>query len=142
MTTVADAKRELAQIAERQAQLQMIVDAAPKSLLANDDCISIGARMIYDEVDYAPTADAYADALDTLLRLRHQPGTEAATSIARQFLVVIKDGAADVDYYTNGECKLERISPCFATESDAKAAIDTIGADRILRMFHTLHGVA
>lgn len=169
MTTVSEAKRELAQIAERQAELQKIVDAAPKSLLTKPGA---GSREVYWTIEakfntggYKPfvleansihpevyaggnvftdcdTADAYADALDTLLMLRHQPGTEAVNYFSEQFMVTVDvNRVYAIGMYPDMR-KITRISPCFATLDHAQAAIDTIGADRILRMFRTLHGVA
>jgi hypothetical protein len=143
MTTVAEAKIELAQIAERQAALQKIVDAAPKSLLTKGG-YNIGGPMNQDWVRGETTALAYADALDTLLMLRHQPGSEPAKD-EEQWTIRTGDvqrGTLSTTYLFGTNVKASRISPCFATDADARAAIDTIGADRILRMFRTLHGVA
>lgn len=139
-----EAQLELAKLAERQAELQKIVDAAPKSLLCEDGigahCIS--NRMENSYVGDVATAIRYADALDTLLLLRHQPGTEAASDGKDQWLIDTSDDGLTLDYWMGAHFKLRFISPCFASDADAQAAIDTIGADRILRMFHTLHGVA
>lgn len=162
MTTVTEARRELAQIAERQAELQKIVDAAPKSLLEKHPSGSsayyltdgitgfhavTGMKPFNDASDgnifqSVDVADAYADALDTLLMLRHQPGSEAAIEGGVQCFIRDADGNIAVDTWTSINYKTSCISPMFATFCDAQAAIDTIGADRILRMFRTLHGVA
>jgi hypothetical protein len=144
MTTVTEARRELAQLAERQAELQKIVDAAPKILLVNQGEFCIGNRLIYDEVIDEATATAYGDALDTLLRLRHQPGTEAADGNKLQWTLDTQgDGnGITIDNWTCIDGKLRFISPAFATEAAINAAIGVVGADRILRMFRTLHGVA
>lgn len=83
-------------------------------------------------------ADAYADALNTLLLLRHQPGTVPAEDIVGQWMVC---PGRDAGVWYTLDAKMGRISPCFATSEDAQRAIDTIGADRILRMFRTLHHV-
>lgn len=88
-------------------------------------------------------ADAYAEAFDTLLLLRHQPGTVAPTG-AIQWLI-------SVNFYLttcstlmedNKFKKLTRITPCFASEEHAKQAIETVGEERILRMFKTLHHIS
>jgi hypothetical protein len=143
MTTVTEARRALAQIAERQAELQKIVDAAPKSLLTHDGNYTIGGAMIEDGFIAFETAKAYGDALDTLLMLRHQPGSEAVGLTNNlQWFVEVRFNKIETYGWPETNSKIVRISPCFGTKGDAQAAIDTIGGDRILRMFRTLHGVA
>ena len=147
MTTLAEARRELAQIAERQAELQKIVDAAPKSLLTANGGPN-GSNVAYwmnsPAVEDTNVAHAYADALDTLLMLRHQPGSEVARDEEAQWAIECSDDGKSLRLSSWGciNYKVPYLSPCFSTREAAQAAIDTIGADRILRMFRTLHGVA
>lgn len=89
-------------------------------------------------------AAAYADAIETMLLLRHQPGTVEAENGGWQCIITIADDGKDVIVYgfdTISE-KAGQISPVFSEQEHALAAINTIGADRILRMFKTLHHVA
>jgi hypothetical protein len=142
--SVAEARRELAQIAERQAELQAIVDAAPKSLVQPGGADGFGLVDIFEHDSFASfkQRNAYADALDTLLMLRHQPGSEAANGENMQWSIETEANDLEITYWDSLDFKLRSLSPFFSTEEAAKSAIDTIGADRILRMFRTLHGVA
>ncbi len=83
-----------------------------------------------------PTDDYYY-AIDTMLELRQQPGSEAAKDGVRQYLISFD---CDVENRTT-TYKIGMISPCFKTEEHAEAAIKAVGADRIARMFKVLHGV-
>jgi hypothetical protein len=89
----------------------------------------------------AEVARAYADAIDTLLLLRHQPGTQECFAGDSPFVIrFVHSEAVCVDHLAAIEA-IGGISPCFQTASQAKAAICEIGADRLLRMFKTLHGI-
>lgn len=88
-------------------------------------------------------ADAYAEAIETMLLLRHQPGTEPALAKKVQLVISPRFGPdrLQICEWSSMDIKAEYLSPCFQTQDAAQAAIDTIGADRILRMFKTLHHV-
>ncbi|OWT55252.1 hypothetical protein [Candidimonas nitroreducens] len=91
-------------------------------------------------------AAAYARAIDTMLRLRHQPGTESPSNKIQATIEVERgdDQSVASIYVTVREdvCNKTRgISPCFDTKEHAQSAIDTIGADRILEMFKTFHHI-
>lgn len=87
-------------------------------------------------------AKDYALAIDTLLLLRHQPGTEPAIDGDRQWLVLLdwplKLVASSCRY---SYFKQTQASPCFKTEQYAKQAIETVGKDRLMHMFNTFHHV-
>lgn len=87
-------------------------------------------------------AQAYAEAIDTMLLLRHQDGTEEITAKI-QYVIEPNDSIHGVyiENWLTTWCKLRLISPCFVTEEAAQSAIATIGAERILRMFKTFHGI-
>jgi hypothetical protein len=80
----------------------------------------------------------YFDALNTMLELRQQPGSEAAKDGVRQYLISFD---CDVENRTT-TYKIGMISPCFKTEEHTEAAIKSVGADRIQKMFQVLHGVS
>lgn len=89
-------------------------------------------------------AGSYAEALDTLLLLRHQPGTQPATRDTQfQLEVVGEGGRLCMRAYerTVREAKMQKLSPCFNTGEDAAAAISAVGEGRVLRMMQTLHGI-
>lgn len=88
-------------------------------------------------------AKAYTEAIDTLLLLRHQPGTVAPVHDEAQCVIEPKVGATVpyVQEWNNLDTKVSRLSPCFGTHGQAQAAIDAIGADRIERMWKTLHHI-
>lgn len=89
--------------------------------------------------------EAYAEAFDTMLLLRHQPGTVTATWNLTQWVIQPSDDhmlTLEVDDWIGLASKSGFISPCFATESDALRAIKTVGEERILRMFKTLHHIS
>lgn len=95
-------------------------------------------------------AENYAKAMDTLLLLRHQPGTEPAKDTRTQFVIepdwqLSEEGNPSL-YIKARELggliyKMARVSPCFKTMKDAKNAIEVVGAEAILHMFKTLHHV-
>jgi len=88
-------------------------------------------------------AKAYAEALDTLLLLRHQPGSERACGDRTQYIIRLTGdmGRLRVAGFDDTRLKAEYVTPCFVSQHWADLAIETVGADRILRMFKTLHGV-
>lgn len=89
-------------------------------------------------------AQAYAEAIDTMLLLRHQPGSEPPGSREKQWGISIDDDPLRVvvNMLTMMPIfKLVRISPMFATKEHAEAAIEAVGAERILRMLKTFHHV-
>lgn len=86
-------------------------------------------------------AQAYADAIETMLLLRHQPGTippqKGRFTIAmshRMESVLVEDGWTE-------RVKTMFICPFFETEEHAASALAAVGADRILRMFKTFHHI-
>lgn len=86
-------------------------------------------------------SDAYAEAIDTMLLLRHQPGTVSAKAGDTKYLIRTELQGEEI-VITNADGDFtDLLCPAFSTEAHAKAAIDTLGADRILRMFKVLHHV-
>lgn len=99
---------------------------------------SFTAKMVYpgNPLVGSDVSDGYAKAINTLLDLRRQPGSEAAEDGERQW-VIWPDGSV---FHSNWQNKTSYISPMFDTEASAIAARDAVGLDRILRMYNTLHG--
>jgi len=89
-------------------------------------------------------ANRYKEAFETMILLRQQPGSEISKEDVVQFIISI-NGIGKIFLFIEAHddfiLKIDRISPCFASEEDAQRAIDTVGAERILRMFKILHGV-
>lgn len=89
-------------------------------------------------------AASYAEAIETMLLLRHQLGTVPAGQWAQWMVEASQDCATMVVRCvarTDMLSKIGKVSPCFSTERAARDAIDTIGPARILRMFKTFHHV-
>lgn len=91
-------------------------------------------------------AAAYAEAFDTFLLLRHQPGTVSAGDVCFKYVIHIVDAVArgyylSVDNVASSWLRTNQISPCFDSKESARAAIAAVGEDRILRMFKTFHHV-
>lgn len=85
-------------------------------------------------------AKDYAEAINTMLLLRHQPGTEPVSG--RDQYVIQPSGALTVVEaicYLNPNMKLARLSPSFSTKDHAIAAIESVGMARIMKMFKDLH---
>ena len=82
----------------------------------------------------------YSKAVETMLLLRRQPGSSAAKD-GDQYVICTRNTGFRIEKWFAVECKTEFISPCFASKQAAQAAIDSIGKDRIIHMFNTLHGV-
>lgn len=92
------------------------------------------------------TANAYADAIDTMLLLRHQPGSCAPSKGTVNYDIGISYDVSNsylisAKYWTGGGSKMDRISPCFQDRAAAEAAIKAIGSDKLIRMFKTFHHV-
>lgn len=139
MTTLSEAKRELAQLAIRQAELQRIIDTTPASLLVHGGHSTIGGVMVHDAVETQEIADAWAEALDTLLLLRQQPGT-VAPSNDYQYVLEYDEDQIITDWFSSKRYKFTRISPCFTSEARARIAMSAVGEERLIRMFRVLHG--
>lgn len=84
---------------------------------------------------------AYAQALDTLLLLRRQPGTEVPSIRSQYQLEFLAEGNLVVARNQRIAYKLTQISPCFKSDYWAQRALSTVGLPRIKRMFEVLHGV-
>tara|TARA_R110000822_G_scaffold301108_1_gene424791 strand:- start:13436 stop:13888 length:453 start_codon:yes stop_codon:yes gene_type:complete len=85
----------------------------------------------------------YNEAFQTMILLRQQPGSEVPNDKKYQSAIVCIElnkltiyGFGDI-----GVKKMSFISPFFASKEDTQRAIDTVGVERILRMFRILHGV-
>lgn len=98
-----------------------------------------------DETNRFPdvqTATDYAHAINTLLLLRHQPGTVPAKEHVTQWVVECDPAYLNqlkANSFTQACIKLSKLSPCFDSPNAAAAAIDIVGQDAILRMFRTFH---
>jgi hypothetical protein len=90
-------------------------------------------------------ADLYSQALNTLLLLRRQLGTQPPSESAQTLLTVKKDKTTGnfvihCSQMDNKITKLCHVSPCFQDKDLAMQAVNSIGEQRILHMFRTLHG--
>ena len=84
-------------------------------------------------------AQAYAQALNTFLALRHQPGTVPPSQDHLQWSISVEEDfkfIADKGWW-NLESKLLSIFPCFEYQKDATAAIEAIGQDALAHMVKT-----
>lgn len=84
----------------------------------------------------------YAAAMNTLLLLRHQPGTiEVDNNNSTQYFIT---PSGDFNFcFSNPwslvQTKLCMISPAFISKEYADRAISKVGVDKIVHMFKTLH---
>jgi hypothetical protein len=83
-------------------------------------------------------AKTYAEALNTMLLLRHQPGTVPANDENQFIIIITRECGVTYTGLGDAEFKAGGTSPCFSLEEDAQRAIDTIGSARIARMFRAL----
>jgi hypothetical protein len=82
-------------------------------------------------------AQAYAEAFNTMLDLRRQPGGEAAVDEKCQWSI---RGDGSIGSFNRLWVKIEMICPMFDSEASALAARKAVGWDRIEKMMNTLHG--
>lgn len=94
-------------------------------------------RICNNSFQDSDTAQAYAEAFNTMLGLRHCKGSVKAAGRVYQYTI---DSYATVIDYTTITNKSQLISPCYATEQDAINAIETVGKDAIIKMFNTFSG--
>ena len=87
----------------------------------------------------------YAKAINTLLLLRHQPGTVKPRELVGQYFIRLDRSGFHpnvmVSRFTGVGAKVTQISPCFETQAAAETAINIIGKNDIIHMFKTLHGL-
>lgn len=84
-------------------------------------------------------AERWSHAICIIMELRAQVGVVAPTR-EMQYTIVLTDGhtlAIDTAFSANRKV----LSPCFATSADARAALNNIGSDEILKAFKTLAGI-
>ena len=84
---------------------------------------------------------AYAEAINTMLLLRHQPGPVGIEEGRQMYSIDPESGNPTIKQWWSLDCWSTRISPCFDSVESAQAAIDAIGDGRIMRMFRTFHHV-
>lgn len=136
-----EALKRLAALETEAAKLREALVEAPepveKKPLLNYDITCDNATFFGVEEAAKKEAQAYADAINTLLDLRRQPGSEAAKRMTKQWLI---DAGGTVQYVCNTEWKLQQLCPMFDSAESALAAKEAVGWDRIKRMMDTLHG--
>lgn len=146
MTDKTEALARLARLdaIEREAaELRRIIEA-PETLKAVvkkpllPDCI-IRAHLAWSGTPNAGHKDvqAYAEAFNTLLDLRRQPGSEAVEDNKKQWGIYYKGDVWSASFLSY---KLSEVCPWFDSQEAAEAAIEAVGKDRIIRMMNTLHG--
>lgn len=106
-------------------------------LHSNDGYVSSEMMFFANGFATKSQAKAYAEAFNTLLDLRRQPGSEAAVDGKEQWFVSYSGIA---EYSESLGRKAERIFPFFDSHDSALAAMEAVGWDRIKRMMDTLHG--
>lgn len=91
-------------------------------------------------------AESYATALNTFMKLRHQPGTVAARHDVLQWIIEVDYPSLNrpelrIASYISLSNKTTRLSPCFNTKEAALNAAIAITRERIIDMFKTFHHV-
>lgn len=141
LETEAAALRSIIEAPEK-VEKKPLVQAKEKvgyAVLHGNDGYGAGVSLRFrNSFETLEQAEAYADAFNTLLDLRRQPGSEAAESLTKQWYI---NSNGVVAYTANLEWKLQQLCPMFDSEASALAASDAVGLDRILRMYNTLHGM-
>ena len=161
MTNKAEALARLAALEAEAAALRNILekpDTAPSLLKRKEDLLSVhrigsekftltGCNLsskvgsfIYGENYFESLKQAcdYAEAFETFLLLRRQPGTVKVVDGEPQWVV---SGDVFPDSFQTREYKLSKISPVFTNRANCEAAINAIGAERLHHMFNTFHHV-
>lgn len=135
----------LSAIEDEARKLRAIIEA-PTSLLPE------GAELVSAQFHLPRNESSLPlfDALKTLVALRAQPDTVAPVNngnngkpqfvIEPSYVIDCNEWLLWVGKYITAGTKLSRISPSFATEASAYAAMNTLGEKRLLSMFFTLHG--
>lgn len=89
----------------------------------------------------AAQARAYADAIETLVLLRRQPGTVPAVNMNQPTIMVdTRHMVPSVVVRQGVGTKLSYVCPTFDSARSARRAIHTVGGRRIMRMMDTLQG--
>jgi len=83
-------------------------------------------------------AQDYAEAFLTMLELRRQPGTIPYTP--KGVLIAYDKPAVTIDT-VHPTVHIHSASPCFDSNESAKAAINKVGKDKLIKMFKTLHHI-
>lgn len=85
-------------------------------------------------------ATDYAEAIDTMLLLRHQPGTVSPIPGRQAYGISWWKRAANI-VIAPLESGTVLISPHFSSREYAEAALQTIGPDKIIRMYKTFGNI-
>lgn len=134
-----EALKRLDALETEAAALRRIIEAPEpvekKPLLTH----SFTADMVYPGNPHVGSnvSDAYAEAFNTILDLRRQPGSEVAEDGKHQWYI---NSNGVVAYTADLEWKLQQLCTMFDSEASALAARKAVGFVRILRMYNTLHG--
>lgn len=138
---VAEIQSSMRELAEEVAALRRIIEApepVAKKPLVQPERGKTGIGLNWSGRFWSlAQARAYGDAIDTLIDLRRQPGSEAAEDVKYQWNIA---GRGEIQKLRSLELKISEICPWFDSEESAEAAIAAVGKDRILRMMNTLHG--
>jgi hypothetical protein len=161
-----------ARIAEEAAELRKIIEAPERAqslltkpepgsdqryfrIVANNGIMGVEAAQFINKNEHyyasgnvfqsESIAAAHVEAINTMLLLRHQPGTEKVKDEVGQQYIRPNQNLSGLEFVSGGEgpakFKCWMISPCFVNKNYAEAAVIVIGAERILRMFKTLRGI-
>lgn len=133
-----DAERKLADQALELAVLRKTIEApepAEKKPLLDHDFV---ADMVYPGNPHigSTVSGAYANAINTLLDLRRQPGSEAAVDGKEQWFI---DANGEIVRWRT-DLKMSLLCPPFDSHDSALAAKEAVGWGRIKKMMDTLHG--
>lgn len=85
-------------------------------------------------------AEAYADAFEVLRLIRRQPGIVDPSSGKEVHRPTARDNLIIVDWYRR-PCATSCMFPCFESHDAAQAAVDAVGAERLIKTAKWLAGV-
>ena len=107
-------------------------------LHSNDGYVSSNMTFFANGFATKSQAQAYAEAFNTLLDLRRQPGSEPVVDEKSQWSIA-GDGEI-LEGWSYEIHKITELCPWFDSEESALAAKEAVGWDRIERMMNILHG--
>lgn len=140
MNKKEEARAQLAALEQWRAALLQVIEA-PDEAVEKKPLLdhSFAAELVYpaNRLLESRVSKAYEEAINTLLDLRRQPGSEAPIDGKRQWFI---NGAGHAVSRFGNEYKICMVCPPFGTQESAEAARDVVGLDRVLRMYNTLHG--
>lgn len=93
----------------------------------------------FDWVDAKPKP--WIEAMRVLWELRQCAGVEASTNDCLQYTISLYSGKIEYLRWSDLSPKVVRLFPSFSTVEHVEAAVEKVGADRIMAMFNYMNGV-